>query len=157
MRFGAIVFAVSFVMICCSCSMFLVDLIPTKPRAAMAPGASLKDLITVLGKPMGSNTSIVPANARRFQTNDPSCVCYSYRVSGLVQISGDKFTGDAELWPVVVIMTLGVAEVIAFPYVSIELAAMSLKRYELRVWYDCSDHIVAYERRRWADREKEPH
>lgn len=80
--------------------------------------------------------------------NQPSAYCDVYRVSKLVQIRDDPYTSDWNVYPAAVILTLGVMEVITFPYVVVDMTVRSLQRRELLVWYDSSDQLIAYERRR---------
>jgi hypothetical protein len=85
------------------------------------------------------------------RTNQQPAICDVYRVSGLVQIHGDPYTTDWNVYPAFVIITLGLVEVVTFPYVSVDMTARSFRRYEFRAWYDGSDELIAYERRKRRD------
>ena len=63
-------------------------------------------------------------------------------------MGSDPYTSDWNIYPVAVILTLGLSEVFVFPLVAIDMTQRSFQRYELRVWYDASDQLLAYERRR---------
>src|SRR5437867_10371738 len=128
--------------------MVLVNTVPTKPGAAMRPGAARAELISRLGQPSMSTSVPIPAAVRLLRTNSPPCSCDIYHVSGLVQVGKDPYTTDWNVYPTFVIATLGLAEVVTFPYVVVDMTARSFQRRELRVWYDCSDELVAWERRR---------
>ena len=82
------------------------------------------------------------------RTNQIPAVCDVYQVNGLVQIHGDPYSTDWKTYSALLIMTLGLAEVVTFPYVAMDMTARSFCRYELRAWYDTSDQLIAYERRK---------
>ena len=134
-------------LLCCSCSMLLVNTVPTKPGAALSPGASRQDLVRLLGHPQSSDHSPIPPNVQILRSGAP-CVCDVYRVSGLVQAYGDPFGTDWIDYPAFFIVTLGLSEVVTFPYVAVDMTALSFQRRELRVWYDCSGHLVAWEKKK---------
>lgn len=136
-------------LLCCSCSMYLVNIVPTKPGAALRRGAHRQELVSVLGQPRSSGARPLTTTALAMvHGNQPSAYCDVYRVSKLVQIRDDPYTSDWNVYPAAVILTLGVMEVITFPYVVVDMTVRSLQRRELLVWYDSSDQLIAYERRR---------
>ncbi len=114
-------------------------------------------LFRFLGSPRRTVT-LVPLDAGRpaIQSRPPAatnalCSYDQYRVSGRLQLSGDRYETDWNIYPVAVILTLGLAELINFPYTVADLTVKSLKRYDLRVGYNCADAFVGYERRRVGD------
>jgi hypothetical protein len=137
-------------MFCCSCSMMLVNTVPTSIDGLAREGMR-GDLDVQLGQPLYSDASAIPNTVKRFPNPKPPSVCDVYQMNGLAQMQGDPYFGGWTMYPAYVILTAGAIEVFMFPYVSVDLAVKSFKRYELRVWYDQSDRIVAYERRKQTD------
>ena len=133
-------------LLCCSCSMLLVDTIPTKPGAALRPRAPRQELIASLGNPRATMAVPISDSARLLCTNEPAVFCDIYRVSGLVQIDDDPYTGDWKDYPAFAVIMLGVPELFEFPYVTVDLSLRSLRRYDLEVWYSASGELIAYER-----------
>jgi hypothetical protein len=76
------------------------------------------------------------------------CRYDEYHISGLLQLSGDRYETDWNIYPAFVILTCGIAEAINFPYTVSDLAIKPLQRYDFRVGYNCADALIAYERRR---------
>ena len=130
---------------CCSCSMVLVNTIPTKTGSALRPGADRSELLSRLGQP-STTTNPVPIGVTILHTNRPPHFCDIYKVSRLVQVSGDPYSTDWNVYPAFVIITFGLAEVVTFPYVVVDLTARGFQRQELRVWYDDTDKLVAWGR-----------
>ena len=130
--------------------MVLVNTVPTKVGAALSPGGGQRqDLINQLGQPAKTTTEPIPAYVKRnLNSTNAACICDYYRVSGLVQVQGDPYASDWRVYPVLVIFTFGLCEVFVFPYVAGDLTVQSLQRYELRVWYDCSDKVLTHEKRK---------
>lgn len=131
--------------------MLLVNTVPTKVGSAVQAGASREALATRLGAPHSTNTLPVSATAKRFPTDQADCVCDVYRITGLMQMQGDPYWTDWNMYPVVFILTAGIAEVFMLPYVGIDMTVRSYQGYEFHAWYDCSDRLVAFERRRRVD------
>ena len=120
--------------------MLLVNTVPTKTRGTLRPGASRQELVELLGHPQSCDHAPLSPGVQLLQSNQPPSLCDVYRVSGLVQVGGDPYATDWIDYPAFVIVT--------FPYVAVDMTARSFQRRELRVWYDSSDHLVAWERRK---------
>ncbi len=131
--------------------MLLVNTVPTKVGGAVQSGASREALVARLGAPYSTNTLPVSPTASRFPTDQAACACDVYRVTGLMQMHGDPYWTDWNMYPVVFIFTAGLSEVFMFPYVGIDMTARSFQHYEFHAWYDCSDRLVAFERSRRSD------
>jgi len=134
-------------LLCCSCSMVLVNTIPTKPDAALQPGAWRQKLMDQLGKPQFSGARPLTTTAFVLRTNELPAICDVYRISGLVQLFHDPYVTDWNVYPAVVILSFGLSEVWTFPYVIGDLTVLSFQRYEFRAWYNSSDELIGYERR----------
>ena len=130
--------------------MVLVNTIPTKVGGALSPGSGQRQqLIDRLGPPVSSTTEPIPDYVKRNRSSTNAvCICDHYRVSGLVQVQGDPYAGDWREYPILMIFTLGLSEVFYFPYVAVDLTIRSFQRDDLRVWYDCSDRVLAHEKQR---------
>ena len=128
--------------------MVLIETVPTRTGAALRPGAARQELAARLGSPQSISSLALTPTARVLNTNSSPLSCDVYRVNGLVQMGSDPYTSDWNIYPVAVILTLGLSEVFVFPLVAIDMTQRSFQRYELRVWYDASDQLMAYERRR---------
>jgi hypothetical protein len=135
-------------LICCSCSIALVKTIPTKTGAALQAGAGRQELVACLGQPQWSTTQPITPTAFLLRTNEQATVCDVYQVSKLVQIPGDPYATNWTVYPTFVIFTLGIAEIVTFPYVLADMTVRSLQKRELLVWYGASDQLIAYERRK---------
>jgi hypothetical protein len=133
---------------CCSCSMVLVNTIPTKTGAALRPGADRIELISRLGQPSFTTTNLIPVpiGVTILRTNQPAHICDSYKVSRLVQVGNDPYSTDWNVYPAFVIITFGLTEVVIFPYVTVDLTMRGFQHQELRVWYDDTDKLVAWGR-----------
>lgn len=131
---------------CCSCSMVLVNTIPTKTGAALRPGADRAELIARLGRPSATTTNPIPLGVTTLRTNQPPYFCDLYKTSRLVQVGHDPYATDWNVYPAFVIITFGLAEVITFPSVVVDMAARGFQRQEIRVWYDDTHKLVAWER-----------
>jgi hypothetical protein len=131
--------------------MLLVNTVPTKVGGAVQAGASREALTARLGPPHSSNTRPVSATAKRFPTDQPACVCDVYRLTGLMQMQGDPYWTDWNMYPALVILSAGVVEVFMFPYVAVDMTGRSFRNYEFHAWYDCSNRLVAFERRKRDD------
>jgi hypothetical protein len=138
-------------MFCCSCSMLLVNTVPTRTGRALQAGASRDAMAARLGHPQSSNTLPISATAKRFPTNQPACGSDEYRVTGLMQMPGDPYDTDWNMYPALFFLTAGLSEVFLFPYVAVDMTVRSFRDYEFQAWYDCEDRLVAFERRRCRD------
>lgn len=130
--------------------MILVNTVPTSIDG-LAREAMRGDLDVQLGPPKYSDASAIPNTAKRLPNPRTPSVCDVYYMNGLALLGDDPYFGGWTMYPAYVILTAGVIEVFMFPYVSVDLAIRSFKRYELRVWYDQSDRIVGFERRKQTE------
>ena len=130
--------------------MVLVNTVPTKVGSALSPGfGQRQQLIDRLGQPANTSSEPIPVRVKRNRSStNAACLCDHYRVSGLVQMPGDPYAGDWKEYPIIMIFTFGLSEVFVFPYVATDLTMRSFQRDELRVWYDCSDRVLAHERQK---------
>lgn len=71
-----------------------------------------------------------------------------YSISGLVQLEGDRYESDNSLYPVMVIMTGGLSEVVMLPFVSGDLATKAVARHRLLLWYDAHQKLLQFERKK---------
>lgn len=131
--------------------MLLVNTVPTKVGGTVQAGATREALVARLGQPHHSDHEPILLGAVRFATNNIADVRDVYHVSGLMQMHGDPYSTDWDVYPVVVILSAGLVEVYTFPYVAVDLIARSFRNYEFVAWYDCASGLVAFERRRKAD------
>jgi hypothetical protein len=135
-------------LLCCSCSMLMVNTVPTKTGGALRSGASREALVARLGRPDRSDVLPVSATAKRFPTNAVACARDVYYVNGLMQMPGDPYATEWNVYPAFFFATAGIVEVFLFPYVAVDITVRSFRDYEFSAWYDCTDHLVAFERRR---------
>jgi hypothetical protein len=133
---------------CCSCSMLLVNTVPTKTGRAVQSGAKREVLVERLGQPHHSDAAPISVTAKRFPTNSASCARDVYQVSGLTQIPGDPYESDWNVYPAFFFLSAGLTEVYLFPKVAVDMTLRSFRHYEIIAWYDCADRLVAFERRK---------
>lgn len=135
--------------VCSSCSGLLVEAcVKDAPKDTLLDGSPRSNMTRWLGKPretMVFPPSTVPvysdAQPPPVKSNEVRRMDY-YRVSGRVDIPGVNAPEVGNLYGLVVIMTLGVSEVFAFPYTVVNLTVRSCMRHQFRVWYDASDRLV---------------
>ena len=135
-----------------SCGLLMVE--SSVKRPYLQPGAKREDVINVLGEPR-KTMAFRPPRRGVFIPNSPSSLRSAsvarydeYAVSGLVQLSGDNYASEWNQYGLGFIFTLGTEELITVPVVASDLTYKSLKRYQLRLWYDRSLKLLAYERRK---------
>src|SRR5688572_10688447 len=93
-------------LLCCSCSMLLVNTVPTQVGAALSPGGGHRqDLIAQLGQPVRTTAEPIPVHVpRNLSSTNAVCICDHYRISGLVQVQDEPYASDWRVYPVLVIL-----------------------------------------------------
>ena len=121
-------------------------------RPPISAGTNRADVIAVLGRPrktetyqpprLGASLPDTPVSMRtsRVASRD------EYRVSGLVQLADDTYRSDNNIYPAFFVATGGLTEIVAFPYVTGDLATKAFARYRLLFWYDRRNKLIQYER-----------
>ena len=133
-----------------ACSFVMSEGAVKRPR--LHEGMQRTNVVEVLGQPrktetyqpprLGASLPGTPASLRRSRVARRD----EYRVSGLVQLAGDTYASDNNIYPAFFIATGGLTEIIAFPVVTGDLAAKALTRYRLLIWYDPRQKLITYER-----------
>lgn len=131
--------------------MLLVNTVPTKVGGAVQAGATRDALVARLGRPHHSDTQPISLGAARFPTTNIARIRDVYHVSGLMQMHGDPYWTDWNVYPAAVILSAGLVEVYMFPYVALDMTVRSFCTYKFVAWYDSSGGLVAFERRRRGD------
>src|SRR4051812_2444019 len=98
-------------------------------RPPLQPGTNRTEVVSVLGRPrrtesfqppkLGASLSHTPASMRTSRVARQD----EYRVSGLVQLPGDTYRSDNNIYPAFFVATGGLTEIVAFPYVTGDLAS----------------------------------
>lgn len=119
----------------------------------MEPGTPRREVLAVLGAPrrsvpvtpprLGSSFASAPVSIRSARVG----LYDEYSVSGLVQLPGDTYEVESNIYPMFVIFTGGLIEVVALPLTSGDLARRSLTPHRLRLWYDPHQRLLSYDRR----------
>lgn len=121
-------------------------------RPDLEPGKDRSEVIKILGQPQITQVFNPPQVASSI-SGAPGALSQTqvarkdeYSVSGLVQFKGDLYESDNSLYPVVFIFTGGLSELFFFPFVSADLAARTVTRHPLILWYDSRHKLIHYER-----------
>jgi hypothetical protein len=134
-----------------SCSWVMTNTIPKRPP--LHPGTPRDDVIAVLGEPRHTTALSPPRPAASLPNVSPTrrtamaSLRDEYFVSGLVQIPGDSYAGEDNIYPAFFIATGGLIEVCAFPIETVDLTFRSLRWRHLWLWYDRSGKLITYDRR----------
>lgn len=133
-----------------ACSGFLAEAAVRRPP--VEPGTPRAEVLAVLGPPRRS-VPISPPRLGGLLAGAPAALRASrvglfdeYSVSGLVQLTGDPYRYEWNIYPAAVILTGGAVEAVVLPLTSADLARRSLVRYRLRFWYDPRERLLAYDR-----------
>ena len=127
-----------------SCSMVLVNTIPTKVGGALTPGSTRDELIARIGAPISTGSFPISSDATVYREHPVPASSDLYYVTGLVQVTTDPYGTQWNVYPAFVIISLGLLELVVFPFVVVDLPLRGLLKYELRTWYDSSGGLVAY-------------
>ena len=134
-----------------SCTMFLPE--PLVKRPTVEPGTHRNEVISALGPPRktvacrparpGATFPDAPRSLRSTKIGQYD----QYSVSGLVQLPGDNYRSEMNVYPVLFILTGGASELLCLPLVSGDLALRSAVRHRLEFWYDPRERLLDYRRR----------
>lgn len=118
------------------------------------PGTDRREIVKTLGQPTRSQ-SFRPAVAGSTFAHAPEKLRLArvslydeYHVNGLVLTEDhDPYREFIEGYATMMYLTLGLAEMFYLPYITIDLAKHAREHFELQLWYDRDDHLIAEEER----------
>ncbi|HMP73291.1 MAG TPA: hypothetical protein PKE55_08515 [Kiritimatiellia bacterium] len=112
-------------------------------RVPLQAGVARNKVVAILGEPRSS--SMLDA----VEAGDGAAGAVQvdvYRVSRLVQLPGDRYFYEANVYPACVILTAGLVEVVVLPVTLVDIGYKAIRRDDLWVVYDAGDEVISFER-----------
>lgn len=117
---------------------------------SLESGTNRSEVVKILGMPsqsktfsptvVGNSFAQAPIALRHMKVG----IYDEYHINGLV-ITRDynPYLGFGESYTLGMYLTLGLGEIIYFPYSMVDLAVRGSRHYQLRLWYDASGCLLA--------------